>query len=152
RHNLKVIYDAAHCFGVTYKNKCIFEYGDVSTCSFHATKIFHTGEGGALFTKDEELLNQFFYHHNFGHKGPESFQGLGVNAKMSELQAAMGLAVLPYMESIIKSRKSIVALYNNNLKGISTMKLREATNWNFAYYPILFQSEVQLLRVQKLLN
>ncbi|MFY8213233.1 MAG: DegT/DnrJ/EryC1/StrS family aminotransferase, partial [Flavobacterium sp.] len=93
KHKLKVIYDAAHCFGVTYKGKSIFEYGDVSTCSFHATKLFHTGEGGALFTKDPVLFQQCFYSHNFGHNGPLAFHGLGINGKISELQAAMGLTV-----------------------------------------------------------
>jgi dTDP-4-amino-4,6-dideoxygalactose transaminase len=70
KHNLKVIYDAAHCFGVEYRGKSIFDYGDVSTCSFHATKLFHTGEGGAVFCKDENLMHQFFYSHTFGHDGP----------------------------------------------------------------------------------
>ena len=82
KYDLKIIYDAAHCFGVNYKGKSIFEYGTVSTCSFHATKIFHTGEGGAIFTSDIELHNKLFYHHNFGHKGQEDFHGLGINAKM----------------------------------------------------------------------
>ncbi len=105
KYNLKVIYDAAHCFGVEYKGRSIFDYGDISTCSFHATKLFHTGEGGALFTKDEELMHKLFYHHNFGHKGQEDFYGLGINAKMSELQAAMGLAVFPYLEEIMAGRR-----------------------------------------------
>ncbi len=73
KHNLKVIYDAAHCFGVKYKGKSIFEYGDVSTCSFHATKLFHTGEGGAVFCNDEALRHKIFYSRNFGHRGPLSF-------------------------------------------------------------------------------
>ncbi|MRT17162.1 DegT/DnrJ/EryC1/StrS family aminotransferase [Vitellibacter sp. q18] len=152
KHNLKVIYDAAHCFGVTYKGKSIFEYGDVSTCSFHATKLFHTGEGGALFTNDNELFYTLFYHHNFGHKGPESFQGLGINAKMSELQAAMGLSVWPYIKSIMDARKAVVDFYERNLVNVSIMKLREGTNWNYAYYPILFETEEQLLLKQQLLN
>ena len=96
KHDLKVIYDAAHCFGVKYKGKSIFRYGDVSTCSFHATKLFHTGEGGAIFTEMNNYMHKLFYTHNFGHKGQEDFEGLGINAKMSELQAAMGLAVFPY--------------------------------------------------------
>jgi len=91
KHNLKVIYDAAHCFGVTYKNESIFNFGDVSTCSFHATKLFHTGEGGALFFTDKALYEPLFYSHNFGHNGPHDFSGVGLNAKMSELQGAMGL-------------------------------------------------------------
>src|SRR5690242_2197737 len=105
KHKLKVIYDAAHCFGVKYKGQSIFKYGDVSTCSFHATKLFHTGEGGAMFTNDEELHHKLFYHHNFGHKGQLDFYGLGINAKMSEMQAAMGLAILPYINEIIASRE-----------------------------------------------
>jgi dTDP-4-amino-4,6-dideoxygalactose transaminase len=115
KYNLNVIYDAAHCFGVQYKGKSIFEYGDVSTCSFHATKLFHTGEGGAVFCKDPDLFQKFFYSHNFGHNGPLDFHGLGINAKVSELQAAMGLAVLPYMEHILSERKKVVDLYDKTL-------------------------------------
>ena len=154
KHGLKVIYDAAHCFGVEYKGKSIFEYGDVSTCSFHATKLFHTGEGGALFCKDKELYNQFYYSHNFGHKSAIEFQGLGINGKLSELQAAMGLTVLPYMNTIIEGRKKVVDFYNNNLdfSKLKTIKVRGNTEWNFSYYPILFQTEKQLLKVQKALN
>jgi dTDP-4-amino-4,6-dideoxygalactose transaminase len=152
KHNLKVIYDAAHCFGVTYKGKSIFEYGDISTCSFHATKVFHTGEGGAIFTNSEELKDKLFYHHNFGHLGPEVFQGIGINAKMSELQAAMGLSVLPYMQKILEERKGVVELYKNNLKGLGVLKLREATQWNYSYYPVLFKNETQLLAVQESLK
>lgn len=147
KHNIKVIYDAAHCFGVTYKNKSIFEYGDVSTCSFHATKIFHTGEGGAIMTNDNSLREKLFYHHNFGHKGKESFQGLGINAKMSELQAAMGLAVLPYMRNILQDRNEKVSLYRKELNTIKQLKIREATIWNHSYFPIIFKSEQQLLAV-----
>ena len=102
KHNLKVIYDAAHCFGVTYKDKSIFEYGDVSTCSFHATKVFHTGEGGALFTDSSELNDKLFYHHNF--------------------------------------------------ENLGSLRIREGTQWNHSYYPVLFKDETQLLHIQKLLN
>ncbi|WP_293872256.1 DegT/DnrJ/EryC1/StrS family aminotransferase [Flavobacterium sp.] len=154
KHNLKVIYDAAHCFGVKYYGKSIFDFGDVSTCSFHATKLFHTGEGGALFCKDAALNHKMYYSHNFGHNGPLAFHGLGINGKTSELQAAMGLAVLPYMNQIIESRKSSVDFYNINLNFgiIKTIKIRENTTWNYSYYPVLFQSEAQLLTVQKALN
>lgn len=154
KHNLNVIYDAAHCFGTTYKGKSIFEYGDVSTCSFHATKLFHTGEGGALFASDETLRNKLFYSHNFGHNGPLDFHGLGINGKISELQAAMGLSVLPHMGEVIASRKKTVKLYNqklnfDNLKGL---RLRENTDWNNSYYPVIFKSECKLLEVQNALN
>ena len=147
KHNLKVIYDAAHCFGVKYKGKSIFNYGDVSTCSFHATKIFHTGEGGCWITNNDELQQKLFYHHNFGHKGSEDFHGLGINAKMSELQAAMGLAVFNHLEEILTSRSNSVQYYKELLKGkgISTIKIREGTEWNNHYFPIIFNTEEQLL-------
>lgn len=154
RYGLTVIYDAAHCFGVEYKGKGIFNFGDVSTCSFHATKIFHTGEGGVIFCEDDELNKKLFYSHNFGHNGPHDFHGVGVNAKMSELHAAMGLAVLPSMSEIYKCRKEVVDFYDKNLdfSKIKKMKLREGTKWNYSYYPILFKTEKHLLKVQELLN
>ena len=152
KHNLKVIYDAAHCFGVKYKGESIFNFGDVSTCSFHATKIFHTGEGGALFTKNTELDHKLFYHHNFGHNGPEDFHGLGINAKMSELQAAMGLAVLPYMKYIKGERQKVVDFYTKNLGGIQTIKIREGTEWNYSYYAVIFETEADLIKVKEALN
>ena len=154
KHQLKVIYDAAHAFGVTYNGASIFEYGNVSTCSFHATKLFHTGEGGALFAKDTKLQHQLFYSHNFGHDGPLAFHGLGINGKISELQAAMGLAVLPNMETILVERKRVVDFYNQNLdfSQIQALKIRQNTLWNYSYYPVIFKDEVTLLRVQKALN
>jgi len=154
KHGLKVIYDAAHCFGVDYQGQSIFEYGDVSTCSFHATKLFHTGEGGAVFCKDAELMHRIFYSHNFGHNGPLEFYGLGINGKISELQAAMGLAVFPYLKFIVSERKRVVDYYNANLdfSKLRTMNLRENTSWNYSYYPVIFETETQLLNVQKALN
>ena len=152
KYHLKVIYDAAHCFGVAYKGTSVFEYGDVSTCSFHATKLFHTGEGGAIFANNKKLQSKLFYHHNFGHEGKESFQGLGINAKMSELQAAMGLAVLPYMDKIIQGRKKVVKFYIDNLQEFKHLKIRNETQWNYSYFPIIFKAEQELLKVQKALN
>jgi dTDP-4-amino-4,6-dideoxygalactose transaminase len=154
KHSLKVIYDGAHAFGVNYKGKSIFEYGDVTTCSFHATKLFHTGEGGAIFCKDPALFHQLYYSHNFGHDGPLAFHGLGINGKMSELQSAMGLAVLPYMQEILKERSKVVAYYDDNLKTdrLSRIKIRTETDWNSAYYPVLFESENHLLEIEKSLH
>lgn len=150
KHNLKVIYDAAHCFGVKYKGKSIFEYGDVSTCSFHATKLFHTGEGGAIFCRDPELFHQLYYSHNFGHDGPLAFHGLGINGKISELQAAMGLAVLPHMTQILKGRQDAVHTYKEKLKpDLQMLKLREESQWNYSYFPILFDSEEALLATER---
>jgi dTDP-4-amino-4,6-dideoxygalactose transaminase len=90
KYNLKVIYDAAHCFGTKYKGESIFKWGDISTTSFHATKLFHTIEGGAVFAQDPELIKQLSWRRNFGHNGPEDFLGVGINAKNSEFHAAMG--------------------------------------------------------------
>jgi dTDP-4-amino-4,6-dideoxygalactose transaminase len=154
KYHLKVIYDAAHCFGVSYKNESVFNYGDVSTCSFHATKLFHSGEGGAMFANDPELKHQLFYSHNFGHNGPLDYYGLGINGKISELHAAMGLAVFPHMDEIITQRKKVVESYDALLDftNIQKIKIRDNTNWNYSYYPVVFETEAQLLQVQKTLN
>jgi dTDP-4-amino-4,6-dideoxygalactose transaminase len=154
RHGLKVIYDGAHAFGVNYQGESIFNFGDVSTCSFHATKLFHTGEGGAIFCSVKELANKIYYSHNFGHDGPLAFQGLGINGKMSELQAAMGLAVFPYLETIIKQRKELAFTYTDLLcnADLTFIKIRDNTDWNYSYFPILFRSENDLIRVAEALN
>tara|TARA_R100000935_G_C2825675_1_gene162157 strand:- start:247 stop:1314 length:1068 start_codon:yes stop_codon:yes gene_type:complete len=154
KHNLKVIYDAAHCFGVKYKGRSIFEYGDVSTCSFHATKIFHTGEGGAIFCNDKELYDKLYYSHNFGHNGPTDFHGLGINAKISELQSAMGLAVFESIETIFEEREKVTKFYDNNLNfsRIKKIEIRDNTEWNYSYYPIIFDNEIKLLEIQKEFN
>ena len=130
-YKLKVVYDAAHCFGVNYKGQSVFNYGDVSTCSFHATKLFHTGEGGALFCKPK-YYDKMFYHHNFGHEGTDAFHGLGINAKMSELQAAMGIAVLPYIEKLLHGRRIVVEMYKSELSELQFIKLRDDTIWNYS--------------------
>lgn len=154
KHNLSVIYDAAHCFGVYYNNKSIFNYGDISTCSFHATKIFHTGEGGAAFCNDKKLYDKIYYSHNFGHDGPVNFHGLGINAKISELQSAMGLAVLDHIDEIFSERKKIVDIYNEQLdfSKLDKIKIRANTVWNYSYYPVIFDTEENLLWTMKKLN
>ncbi|MBU3715390.1 MAG: DegT/DnrJ/EryC1/StrS family aminotransferase, partial [Ferruginibacter sp.] len=147
KHGLKVIYDAAHCFGVKYKDRSIFEYGDISTCSFHGTKLFHTGEGGAIFCMNSDLMNRIYYTHNFGHNGPQDFHGLGINGKISELQSAMGLSVLSHIDEILYEREKLCNKYSSllNKKNIQVLKIREGTVWNFSYYPIVFKSEANLL-------
>lgn len=154
KYNLTIIYDAAHCFGVEYMNKSIFEYGDISTCSFHATKLFHTGEGGAVFSKNDEIQKKILFSHAFGHDGPIGYYGVGINGKISELNAAMGLAVFEHIDFIIHERKIIVDFYNANLnfKKINKIKIRENTTWNYSYYPIWFESENKLLKIQSILN
>ena len=152
KHNLKVIYDAAHCFGVKYKGKSIFEYGDVNTCSFHATKLFHTGEGGAIFCKDKDLFDKISLSHSFGHMGDEYFQ-LGINGKMSELQAAMGLSVLPYMKQILDKRKHNFDLYKSHFNNrFRTIRIREKTEYNFSYIPFILNSVSELKQMKERLS
>lgn len=154
KHKLAVIYDAAHCFGVNYLGESIFNFGDVSTCSFHATKVFHTAEGGAMFCKDDALQQQLYYSHNFGHDGPLAFHGLGINGKISELQAAMGLAVFPFIDLIVAERRKVVEFYNRNLdlSALQTLKIRANTEWNYSYFPVVFKNEKDLLETQEKLN
>ncbi|MEM4234827.1 MAG: DegT/DnrJ/EryC1/StrS family aminotransferase [Nitrososphaerota archaeon] len=154
KYNLKVIYDAAHSFGVRYKGKSLLSYGDFSTLSFHATKIFHTVEGGAIVTENAELAHRASYMRNFGHNGPEDFYGVGINGKNSELHAAMGLCLLEEIDEIILRRQMISETYDELLKGlnIERPKIREHTKYNYAYYPVIFPSEEILLKVKASLN
>ncbi len=149
RHNLKVIYDGAHAFGVTYKGKSIFEYGDVSTCSFHATKLFHSIEGGCVVTKRPEVLKKMAYMRNFGHDGPERFADVGINGKNSEFHAAMGLVNLNYVGAIIEKRRKLAEHYDSFLENFQGKKLTLSQDivYNYAYYPVLFDSESLLLKV-----
>lgn len=156
KHNLKVIYDAAHAFGVNYHGQPLTNYGDASTLSFHATKLYHTTEGGAIVTNDEEAAHRFSYMRNFGHKGQEDFWGLGINAKNSEFHAAMGLCVLPYVPEILARRKQLSELYDKLLLNqglpIKRPELRARTEYNYAYYPVIFDTEKTLLHVRDALN
>lgn len=156
KYKLKVIYDSAHAFGVSYKEKPILNCGDISVLSFHATKIFHTGEGGAIVTEDDELANNISYMRNFGHNNIniDDFSGLGINAKMSELHAAMGLAILPKVKNLINQRKIIVKEYDRLLDslGLETPIYNPKSSRNYGYYPIIFPSENKLLNVIKVLN
>ena len=140
RHKLRVIYDAAHCFGAKYDGRALSAYGDVATLSFHATKLFHTVEGGAVVTDDDEIAHRVSYLRNFGHDGPEAFQGIGINGKNSELHAAMGLCLLPRVPDIIAERRAISASYDALLltrPEITRPRIRSGTAYNYAYYPIL---------------
>jgi dTDP-4-amino-4,6-dideoxygalactose transaminase len=154
RKNLKVIYDGAHAFGVNYDGKSIFEYGDISTCSFHATKLFHTVEGGSVVTKDPDLLKRLAYLRNFGHDGPDRFAELGINGKNSEFHAAMGLVNLKYVEKIIETRKRLSEHYDTFLKGFQGKRpeIMRNTTYNYAYYPVIFDSETLLKKAQETLT
>lgn len=153
KHNLKVIYDAAHAFGVKYKNDSILNYGDASTLSFHATKLFHTIEGGAIIFKEKEALERAKLLINFGIDGPDSIAGLGINAKMNEFQAAMGLAVLDSIGDILKTRSEVWSYYEKNLTAHFQLQKRnpDATK-NYGYFPVLFGNEKELLRIKEELN
>ncbi len=152
-NKLKVIYDAAHAFGVKYKNKSLLEYGDISTLSFHATKLFHTIEGGALVINDDTLVEKARYLINFGIENSELIPQLGTNAKMNEFEAAMGLALLDEIEKVKLSRKVICEKYFLELKGyVQFQKQNPISTQNFSYFPIILENETQTKRVEKTLN
>jgi dTDP-4-amino-4,6-dideoxygalactose transaminase len=154
KYNLKVIYDAAHAFGVKINGISIFNFGDISTCSTHATKLFHTIEGGFVSTKNLDLLHKIAYMRNFGHNGPEKYHGLGINGKNSEFHAAMGLANLPYINDIHNQRKKLTKRYNlklKNFKGLVPLWHQKSVS-NYAYYPIVFESEDLLQKCIELLK
>ncbi|WP_305967478.1 DegT/DnrJ/EryC1/StrS family aminotransferase [Marinobacter salsuginis] len=147
-HNLSVIYDASHAFGVTYKGESLLKHGDAATLSFHATKLFHTGEGGAIIFKRRENLERAKKMINFGITGPESIEELGINAKMNELQAAMGLCVLDEMEDNLKAREQVWRRYEQALpENLQLQAKHEALDYNYAYFPVVFESEEQAVRV-----
>jgi dTDP-4-amino-4,6-dideoxygalactose transaminase len=154
RHKLKVIYDAAHCFGTLYKGKSVFEFGDISTASFHATKLFHSGEGGAVITRDPALLKKMGYLRNFGHETAESFALAGINGKNSELHAAMGLCVLKHIEAILADRERIWKVYTKALKNlkVETPRINPDGKWNHSYFPVVFRTEQELVKAVELLN
>ncbi|MDH7476207.1 MAG: DegT/DnrJ/EryC1/StrS family aminotransferase [Microgenomates group bacterium] len=151
-YHLKIIYDAAHAFGVEYKEKNIFNFGDISMGSFHATKIFHTIEGGCLTTNNKEISDKIELIKRFGHNQNNHYM-LGINAKASEFQAAMGLCNLEYIEKLIEKRKKLYEMYNQLLgDSFQKPKIPKSTKYNFSYYPIIFKNENQLLKAVKILN
>ena len=147
KHNLKVIYDGAHAFGCIFKNRSLLNYGDISTCSFHATKLFHTVEGGCVICHDEETYRKLFLYRQFGHIY-DDYLSVGINGKNSEFHAAMGLCVLPKMPDIIKSRKETCTQYRSLLDNkIVSLTVNEKLEYNYSYFPIIFSSEEILLKV-----
>jgi dTDP-4-amino-4,6-dideoxygalactose transaminase len=145
RHNLKLIYDAAHAFGVTIGNKSIAHFGDLSMFSFHATKLFHSIEGGMLIFKESGVKSKFDYLKNFGFKNEVEVVMPGTNAKMNEMQALMGSQVLKYLSEIIEKRALITEVYRDRLSEISGIRLvpplPPGINYNYAYMPIEVDEE-----------
>jgi dTDP-4-amino-4,6-dideoxygalactose transaminase len=147
KYGLKVIYDGAHAFGTKYKGKSLLNYGDVSTCSFHATKLFHTVEGGACIVRDKSVSDKLDLAKRFGHHYEDHIQ-LGINAKASELHAAMGLANFPHIGEIIAARKIASETYDIALNGaVGRPKSVADFEYNYSYYPVVFKSESELLKV-----
>lgn len=149
KYDLRVIYDASHCFGSMYKGESVLNFGDLSTVSFHATKLFHTVEGGGIATRSAELIERLEYMRNFGHDGPLRFNGIGINAKNSEMHAAVGIANLKYIQSILAKRKSDSDLYDQHIsKDVKRPSIQPHGETNKSYYPIILKDEAECIKVQ----
>ena len=145
KHKLKVIYDAAHVFGVKYKGKSIAEYRDISMFSFHATKVFNTIEGGALVYNDENLKPYIDKLKNFGINGPEKVEYVGINAKMNEFCAAMGICNLRHIDEELKKRSKVYKRYIerlSNVPGITISQEQDDVKPNYAYFPVVFDKKI----------
>jgi dTDP-4-amino-4,6-dideoxygalactose transaminase len=153
KHKLKVIYDAAHCFGVKLNGESILKHGDISILSFHATKLFHTAEGGAVVCQDENLSDRVSLLKKFGHSGEDDYFEAGINAKMSELHAAMGLCMLPLIDGIIERRREISEWYDELISDSQLIRPEppHGLDYNYNYYPILFNSHDIMMQVRQML-
>jgi dTDP-4-amino-4,6-dideoxygalactose transaminase len=153
KYNLKVIYDAAHAFGVRQNGRSLACHGDISALSFHATKPFHSAEGGAVVCRDENLARQIGLMKKFGHIGEEDYLTIGINAKISELHAAMGLCILPKVNDIIAFRKDCSGWYDEQLEGCPLQRpvAPAELEYNYAYYPVIFSSHNVMMRVRQAL-
>ena len=149
RHGLKVIYDAAHAFGVTLNGKSLCSFGDASMLSFHATKVFNTVEGGAIISRHSDVIQTADRYKNFGMEGQEDFMEAGTNAKMSEFHAAMGICNLRHIEESIAARKRVCEAYDaalSGVEGIKNLKRGDGVASNYAYYPILVEDSFPMSR------
>jgi dTDP-4-amino-4,6-dideoxygalactose transaminase len=146
KYNLKLIYDAAHAFGETYKGQGVGGFGDASIFSFHATKVFNTIEGGAVASSSRELYERLYDLKNFGIRSEELVKEVGANAKMNEFCAAMGLCNLPYVKENISLRKERALYYNEQLKDVEGVRVplfdNEDITYNYAYYPVVFDPDI----------
>lgn len=153
RHGLKIIYDAAHAFGVRLNGRSLLEHGDCSTLSFHATKLFHTAEGGAVVCRNADTAQKVMSLTIFGHTGEDNYEGIGINAKLSELHAAMGLAMLPRIDQIIDVRRQCAAWYDEALDGSALQRpfKLDGLEYNYAYYPVVFTSHEAMMQARQTL-
>lgn len=145
KYDLKVIYDAAHTFGETYKGKGIGSFGDASCFSFHATKVFNSIEGGAVCYRDKHIGDILYELKNFGIHGPEEVDGVGANAKMNEFCAAMGICNLRHVDEEIEKRRIVVERYRSRLENVDGIKLnciQKDVKSNYAYFPVVFDENV----------
>lgn len=141
KYSLTCIYDAAQAVGSLYKGKSLLSYGDAAICSFHATKVFHTVEGGGVILHDEEEHRQLTLLRAFGHRG-DTHYGLGINAKLSELHAVMGLSLLPGLDDNIRGRERVSRIYDAYfpVQGLRKPTLAQYLDYNYAYYPVVFDN------------
>ncbi len=149
KYGLKVIYDGAQAFGVKLNGESVFNYGDISTVSFHATKLFHTIEGGAIITDDDKLTEKIFLYRAFGHLDDDYFT-IGINGRTSEFNAAMGLCNLPKVKAFTAARKEISRLYKKYLSVTSLIfpVIPESVEYNYSYFPVIFSSETEMLKAK----
>ena len=155
KFGLKVIYDAAHCFGVKFKGRSVFQYGDLSTLSLHATKILHSVEGGVVFSSNADLHQKLWDLRNFGFDGPERIRSLGINGKNSEFHAAMGLSIIKYQKEILNKYEQLYLNYRKGLSAIERIEyqqIHEDATYNYAYFPMLVESEELVIELKSYLE
>lgn len=154
KYNIPIIYDAAHCFGTKFQNKSIFHFGDLSVTSFHATKIMHTVEGGAVFSNNPLYDRAIEGLMNFGHTSENTFDMAGINGKNSEFHAAMGLSVLPFIQEIFSAKEKQWKNYYNNLlrsDKLSTIAIHPLATYNYAYFPLICKTEEISIQIESVL-
>ncbi|MGA0899769.1 MAG: DegT/DnrJ/EryC1/StrS family aminotransferase [Luteolibacter sp.] len=156
KHGIALIFDAAHAYGVRYQGKSILEYGDGSMVSLHATKLLQSVEGGFVVAQNAAVSDRVEWMRRFGHKGHDAYHGVGINAKMSELHAAMGLCVHRHLDDILAARHALCEAYDQALEEVGGITkafvLRDSTQWNASYYPIRFETEAMLEEMMKKLE
>jgi dTDP-4-amino-4,6-dideoxygalactose transaminase len=152
-HQIPLIFDAAHAFGSAYKGASLCSYGDGAALSLHATKLFHTGEGGAIITHRDDIAETVKQLRNFGQQGTGNYPVAGINAKLSELHAAIGLSILPEINQLIKQRSILAAGYRDALQSLENIQFQhigeDCTGYNHAYFPLIISCEENAIRLME---